>query len=165
VPLFLDQITQGGPITVTDPAAERYFLTMDEGVHSVLCAVASCSADDGVAIPVMGAPVSIADLAKYLIAQSSAKDVTIVYTGLRPGDKLREEFVSSGESVSREPVNGVYWIHSSRLSGAALVAGLAELTTAMDEMSLAKLLAGLTRLVPEHEPSAYLREQVAMAAT
>jgi len=51
------------------------------------------------------------------------------------------------------------------LSEAALAAGLAELTTAMDEMSLAKLLAGLTRLVQEYEPGAYLREQVAMAAT
>src|SRR5271166_6610999 len=165
VPLFLDQIAQGGPVTVTDPAVERYFLTMDETVHRVLSAAASCSADGGVAIPVMGPPVRIAELAQYLIAQSRAKDVSIVYTGLRPGDKLQEEFVSGRESVSREPVNGVYWIDSPRLSDAELAARLAELSMAMDEMSLAKLLATLTSLIPEYEPSACLREQVAMAAT
>lgn len=164
VPLFLDQIAHGGPVTVTHPEVERYFLTMDETVHRVLSAAASCPEASSVAVPVMGEPVKIADLARYLIARSSAKDVAIAYTGLRPGDKLQEEFVSGRESTSRAPVDGVYWIDSPRLPEAELASGLAELSAAMDEMSLAGLLATLTCLLPEYEPSAYLREQVATTA-
>ena len=165
VPLFLEQIAHGGPVRVTHPDVERYFLTRDETVHRVLSAAASCPADSSVAVPVMGEPVKIADLARYLIAQSSARDVAVAYTGLRPGDKLQEEFVSSRESISRAPVEGVYWIDGPHLPEAELAAGLAELSAAMDEMDLARLLATPTRLLPEYEPSAYLREQVATAAT
>ena len=97
VPLFLEQITHGGPVTVTDPEAERYFLTMEETVHRVLSAAASSPAEGAIAIPLMGDPIKIADLARYLIKQSSAEGIAITYTGLRPGDKLHEEFVSERE--------------------------------------------------------------------
>lgn len=165
VPLFLEQITHGGPVTVTDPEAERYFLTMEETVHRVLSAAASSPAEGAIAIPLMGDPIKIADLARYLIKQSSAEGIAITYTGLRPGDKLHEEFVSEREVISRELADGLQWIDSPHLAESELREGLAELEAALAEMNLAKLLATLTRLVPEYQLSAYLQNQVAQPAT
>ena len=165
VPLFLEQIASGGPVTVTDPEVERYFLTMQETVHRVLSAAASCPAESAIAVPLMGEPVRIADLAQYLIAQAAAPGMSITFTGLRPGDKLHEEFVSQRETISDNIGHGLQWLRSPRLSASELEAGLAELDAAMCELDLAKLLATLTRLVPEYQPSAYVRSQVEQAAT
>jgi FlaA1/EpsC-like NDP-sugar epimerase len=164
VPLFLEQIARGGPVTVTDPDVERYFLTMDETVHRVLACAASCPGDGTVAIPVMGKPVKIAGLARYLIEQAAASGIEITYTSLRPGDKLQEQFVSSRELVVGEPFAGVQWIDSPRVPEAELAAGLAELNAALEETNLSKLLNVLTRLVPEYEPSTLLLQQTSVSA-
>ena len=71
--LFLEQITRGGPVTVTDPDVERYFLNMEEAVQRVLACAASCPGDGTIAIPVTGGPIRIVDLARDLIEQASAK--------------------------------------------------------------------------------------------
>ena len=164
VPLFLEQIARGGPLTVTHPEAERYFLTMEETVHRILSASASCPAGGSVAVPVMGQPVKIVALARYLLQQASAENLSITFTGLRPGDKLQEEFVAEGERLSGAPANGVQWIESPSLSDADLAVGLAEMGESMDEMDLTKLLTALTRLVPEYQPSSYLQQQASTAA-
>lgn len=164
VPLFLEQIGRGGPLTVTDPNVERYFLSMDETVQRVISAAATCPAHRAIAIPVMGEPVKIVDLARFLIEQTSAPGVTISFTGLRSGDKLQEEFVSPHETVLSETTDGLQWISSPPLPDAELAAGLADLEAAMDEMNLTQLLATLTRLVPEYQPSACLREQAVTPA-
>jgi FlaA1/EpsC-like NDP-sugar epimerase len=164
VPLFLDQIARGGPVTVTHPDVERYFLTMEETVHRVLRCAASCPSDGGVAVPVMGEPIRIADLARYLIEHASAKDIGIVYTGLRPGDKLEEQFVSDCESAIGEPVDGVQWIDSPRLPEAKLAVALRDLSAALDERNLSELLNILTALVPDYRPSPFLLQQVGVPA-
>jgi FlaA1/EpsC-like NDP-sugar epimerase len=143
---------------------ERFFLTMDETVHRVLSAATTCPDDGAIAIPLMGQPVRIADLARYLIAQSSESGISIVYSGLRPGDKMREEFVLPSESTLNESVLGLKWISSPRLPEAELASGLADLDAAMEGRNLALLLAALTRLVPEYQPSEYLTAQIATAA-
>ena len=164
IPLFLDQIKRGGPVTVTHPDVERYFMSMQETVGCILSAAASNYRAGGVCIPAMGEPIKIADLARYLIERGSAQGVAIQYTGLRPGDKLHEEFVSDRESTLPDPVDGLYWIESSHLSEAELADGIAELSVAVEERNLAKLLAAMTLLVPEYELSEYLRQQFVMAA-
>jgi len=164
VPVFLEQIARGGPVTVTRPDVERYFLTMDETVHRVLACAASCRGDCGVAIPVLGKPVRIDDLARYLIEQTAAKDIEITYTGLRPGDKLQEQFLSRRELAVGEPLDGVQWIDSPRLPEAKLAAGLTELDTALEESNLSQLLSVLTRLVPEYAPSALLLQLAGVPA-
>ena len=164
VPLFLEQIARGGPVTVADPDVERYFLTMEATVQRIFSTAASCPASPAVAIPVMGDPVKIADLARFLIAQASKPEVAITYTGLRPGDKLHEEFVAADETITSETPDGIQWVTGPNVSAAHLVTGLADLVAAVNERSLAKLLDGLTRLVPEYQPSAYLLEQVEAAA-
>jgi FlaA1/EpsC-like NDP-sugar epimerase len=164
VPVFLGQIARGGPVTVTDPNGEGYFLAMDETVRRILSASAACPAGGSVNFPVMGAPVKIAALAHYLMEQTSAKGVSITYTGLRPGDRLHQEFVCGRETLSGAPIGGIQWIDSPQLAEAELAAGLADLNHAMEEMSLVKLRVTLTRLVPEYQPSNYLQEQASAAA-
>ena len=164
VPLFLEQIAFGGPVTVTDPEVERYFLTVEETVHRVLSAAASCSGDEVIAIPVMGDPIKIADLARYLLEQASVKEVEITYTGLRHGDKLQEQFTSDRESNMCGPVDAVQWVISPSVPEGELAVALEELDAALDEMNVSKLLNILIRLVPEYEPSAFLLQQAGAPA-
>ena len=165
LPLFLEQIERGGPITITHPGVERYFMTMEDTVNCILSAASSNRLNNAIFVPVMGEPIKIVDLARYLIEQASDRSTPITYTGLRPGDKLHEEFVSDRETMSNDQVDGLHQIDSPHLSEAELAGGLAELNAAVCELNLAKLLAALTRLVPEYQPSAYLRDQVALTAT
>jgi len=99
VPLFREQIAHGGPITITHPDVRRYFMTIPEAVQLVLQAAALGQGSE-VFVLDMGAPIRIEDLAKDLIELSGlelGRDVDIVYTGLRPGEKLFEELSAAGE--------------------------------------------------------------------
>jgi FlaA1/EpsC-like NDP-sugar epimerase len=92
---FHSQIAAGGPITVTHPEVTRYFMTVPEAVQLVV--QAGAIDDDGAALVLdMGTPVRIASVAERLAAQSG-KDISIVYTGLRPGEKLHEVLLGHGE--------------------------------------------------------------------
>lgn len=96
---FLSQIEAGGPVTVTDPEVTRFFMTIPEAVQLVI--QAGAIGRDGEALVLdMGEPVRIADVARHLIAQAK-RQVEIVYTGLRPGEKLHEELFGDGEVGER----------------------------------------------------------------
>ena len=106
VPLFERQLKAGGPLTVTHPDIERYFMTIREAVQLVLQASALGVADTApmgrVFVLDMGTPVKIADLARQMIRLAGLepeKDVAIEFTGLRPGEKLFEELFHPGERV------------------------------------------------------------------
>ena len=99
---FESQIEVGGPVTVTDPDVTRYFMTVQEAVQLVIQAAAI--GRDGEALVLdMGGPVRIADVARQLISQSP-EPIEIVFTGLRPGEKLDEDLFSSDE-VDNRPVH------------------------------------------------------------
>lgn len=100
LPLFAEQIRQGGPITVTHADATRYFMTIPEACQLVIQAGAIASGGE-VLILDMGEPVRILDVAERLRAMSGREDVEIVITGLRHGEKLHEDLIGAGESDER----------------------------------------------------------------
>ncbi len=96
LPLFRSQIDHGGPVTVTHPDVTRFFMTIPEACELVVQAGALAEQDGRVLVLDMGEPVRIADLAQRLIAESDRR-VEVVYTGLRPGEKLHEVLFSPDE--------------------------------------------------------------------
>jgi FlaA1/EpsC-like NDP-sugar epimerase len=101
VPVFTQQIEQGGPLTVTDPQATRYFMTIPEACGLLI--LTSAIAEQGeLYLLNMGDPVRIMDLATKMIRQyglCEGRDIPIIYTGLRPGERLHETLVANDEEL------------------------------------------------------------------
>lgn len=163
VPLFLRQIARGGPVTVTHTEVRRYFMTLPETVEALLAAISpGCPA--GLLAPEPGAPIRVLDLAKYLIARSRQAEIPIVFTALRPGDKMEESLISTGETYAEERRGLLRTISSPMPEPATLDADFARLRHAVERRDLELLLEAVLRLVPEYQPSQLLREQLTAAA-
>lgn len=114
IPLFKKQIESGGPVTVTDPNIIRYFMTIPEAVSLVLQAGAAAKGGE-IFVLDMGEPVRIVDLAENMIRLSGYKpyeDISIVFTGLRPGEKLYEELLMSEEGLQKTDNELIYIGHA-----------------------------------------------------
>ena len=157
VPLFTEQIADGGPVTVTHPEATRYFMTIPEAVQLVLQASALDEARDRIVMLEMGHPVKIVDLARNLIKLSGLEpdtDIPIVFTGLRPGEKLHEQLTSDAEETMPTRFEKIRIVKTgaSRLLDHQL-AQLRDLVVARDERGIVRKLQ---ELVPEFSPQAAL---------
>ncbi len=109
VPLFREQIAAGGPVTVTDPEMKRYFMTVQEAVSLVL--QAASRAERAVYTLEMGEPIAIVKLAEGLIRRAGYvpyKDIPIIFSGVRPGEKLFEELDVSEKSAYRTDMAKIY---------------------------------------------------------
>lgn len=141
LPLFRAQIEAGGPVTVTHEDVTRFFMTIEEAVQLVIQAGALGHGGDVLVLD-MGEPVRIAEVAGRLIAQSG-KDISIEYTGLRPGEKLHEVLLGPTELVSTQihplishvPVPSIELTDLKRLQNAAdvqdLIEGLQEVASTL----------------------------------
>jgi FlaA1/EpsC-like NDP-sugar epimerase len=164
VPLFLKQIMSGRPVTVTHPEVRRYFLTTEDAITLLLLAPSAETAQ-GILVPELGEPVLVEALARHLIAKangSSTGQVPIVFTQLRPGDKMSEALLSARESyvahaASRELLRAV---DTPGLPSTVLDEILEQLKQSCQERSLERLLAAVMRAVPEYRPSAVIREAI-----
>lgn len=160
VPLFQKQLAEGGPLTVTHPEVERYFMTIREAVELVLMASASGTADASAAGRIfvldMGDPVPIQELARQMIRLAGLepdRDIEIVFTGLRPGEKLKEELLHAQENLVETAYSGIL-LASPRTADAKLLArAMGELEADARSGASDKVRAALSRLVPEYAPA------------
>jgi FlaA1/EpsC-like NDP-sugar epimerase len=157
LPLFLEQIGKGGPLTVTDAEVRRYFVSMDEALGALIDAL-EVKASTALVLPRIGEAIRIVDLARHLLAvqQSSA---TLVFTGLRPGDKLIEKLISSQEFLHATVEglrSGLRVVETPLVGSTRLNAALDTLRDAMRRRDLEHLLKGVRELVPEYQPSTVL---------
>jgi FlaA1/EpsC-like NDP-sugar epimerase len=122
IPLFKRQISEGGPITVTDPRMKRYFMTVREAVKLVLQASAYSvrnSRQNRLYILDMGKQIYIKDLAKNMIEMAGlelGKDIDIEYTGLRPGEKLSESLFNKNEKYEKTESDLVFEVDQHKVS-------------------------------------------------
>jgi FlaA1/EpsC-like NDP-sugar epimerase len=160
VPLFQRQLAAGGPITVTHPDIERYFMTIREACELVLQASVLALAGSGTArgsllVLEMGGPVRILDLAKRMIrlaGKRPERDIAISFTGLRPGEKLFEELFYKDEQNTATSVPGIQLAGSPPVDAAAIEADLAALEAIALRCDDAGVVATLQRILPSYKP-------------
>lgn len=156
VPLFKRQIAEGGPVTVTHPEVERYFMTIPEAVQLVIQAGAMGRGGE-VFVLDMGKPVKIVDLARDLIALSGLEpeaDIGIEFTGLRPGEKLFEELLTAEEGVNATRHSQIFVARPRRFKASELEVVLRRLAAASQKGSHDLIVDILKSWLPSYKPSA-----------
>jgi len=155
VPMFIKQIERGGPVTVTHPDIERFFMSIPEAVQLILQAV-TMGRNGEIFILDMGQPIKILDLATELIKRSGLtpnKDIKIEFTGLRPGEKLFEELVGKGEQVLLTTHNQLNVLSSNNVTKIEeLDKKIDELYSLAENMEYNKIKEKLKEIVPEYMP-------------
>jgi FlaA1/EpsC-like NDP-sugar epimerase len=157
IPLFHEQIKQGGPITVTHPAITRYFMTIPEAVQLVLQATGMARGGELFLLD-MGEPVRIAELARQMIELSGLRvkddlnpngDIAIEYTGLRPGEKLFEELlISARDQPTYHPL--IRKAKEPNHCSSELALLIKALRNALDQWDEQATIGILSQLVPEY---------------
>jgi FlaA1/EpsC-like NDP-sugar epimerase len=151
-PIFLEQISRGGPVTVTHPEVSRYFITLHDTVEAILAAGAA-ECDGRILLPELGEPVRIADLARSLTGAAPdlpAGEIEIQFIGLRPGEKLREDLMF--ESEVREGLA----IRTPGPAPAELHESMARIACLLAAGDLAGLIETIGAMVPEYRPSSLI---------
>jgi FlaA1/EpsC-like NDP-sugar epimerase len=164
VPLFQRQIQAGGPVTVTHPEARRYFISLEEATNLILAA-ATLNDPATLFVPNLPAPIKILDLAQKLIAEaqpsatSDGKQIEILFTGLRPGDKLHEDLLSSSESAQPTSHPELRRIIGPSETASSLDSALRSISHHAIDRDLPALLRVIRSLVPDYQPSDLLAAQ------
>lgn len=151
VPLFKKQLKQGGPLTVTHPDMERYFMTIPEASQLILQAMANGNGGE-IFVLDMGAPIKISYLAEQIIrlaGKEPGKDIKIQYTGLRPGEKLFEELFHSSEQLIKTEHEKLFKARVREMSWNELMEAIHLMKTACSANLSEELWVLLKNLVPE----------------
>jgi FlaA1/EpsC-like NDP-sugar epimerase len=155
VPLFEQQIANRKPITVTHPDIRRFFMTIPEAVQLVLQA-STMGKGGEIFVLDMGEPIKIVDLARDLIRLSGLepdKDIPIVFSGLRPGEKLYEELMLECEGLKRTAHDKIRVLDGGVVNPERVSLWMEELAGIIDRKNVHGLVAKLQEIVPEYMPS------------
>ncbi|HOW55582.1 MAG TPA: nucleoside-diphosphate sugar epimerase/dehydratase [Syntrophorhabdaceae bacterium] len=150
IPLFKEQIIKGGPVTVTHPEMTRYFMSIPEAAQLVMQAGAMGTGGE-IFVLDMGEPVKIIDLAQDMIRLMGFKigeDVDVVYTGLRPGEKLHEELVAEEEESVKTLHGKITMVKSPPVDWQDLRNKIETVVLTVNENDPAKVLSVLTSVIP-----------------
>ena len=142
-------------MTVTHAEASRYFLMLSETVELIMAA-AALDDSGSIFIPKMCEPVKILDFATRMIRKAgleTPRDIEIVLTGLRPGDKLEEELLYADEALQPSSDERLYRAIGAKCNAEVLHASLQNISESVRERNLAALIGALSKLVPEYQPS------------
>jgi FlaA1/EpsC-like NDP-sugar epimerase len=167
VKLFAQQILAGGPVTVTHTEATRYFLKLHEAVDLILVA-SELPGEANILIPYLGKPVKIVDLAYRMIEEASIianEEIPITFIGLRPGDKMTENFASPNESMKPTDDPRLSRVEIAEMHPDKFDALMVNLARAVDGRDLFAILETLRCMVPEYEPSESLLRSLEGAST
>jgi FlaA1/EpsC-like NDP-sugar epimerase len=151
IPIFRHQIIEGGPVTITHAEATRYFMSISEAVQLVMTAGAMGTGGE-IFLLDMGEPIKIIDIATKLINFSGlkpGKDVDIVFTGLRPGEKLHEELYWEGEGIVPTENKKITMLKPNGLYPDRLYAQLKKLEESSDLSNIQGIYTLLKEIVPE----------------
>src|SRR5579872_5622423 len=158
IPVFKKQIENGGPVTITHRDMQRYFMTIPEAVSLVLQAMA-IGRDGQVLVLDMGKPVNILNLAKTLITLSGLtpyRDIGIVETGIRPGEKLFEEILTLSEGLSTTSHARLFIAQQERVAYETLALGLRTLETAIRAGDSGVVVDVLLNFIPSYRPGPHI---------
>lgn len=156
VPLFKRQIARGGPVTLTHPEITRFFMTIPEAVSLVIQA-GSMPEQGRLYLLDMGESVKIADLARNLIRLSGfdpETDIEIRYTGLRPGEKLKEELLTAGENIHATELGKIFRAEPEQVDCDWLWQQVTQLQSAAAALDLEAIRTRLRQIVPDYGPEA-----------
>jgi FlaA1/EpsC-like NDP-sugar epimerase len=154
IPLFKRQIARGGPVTVTHPEIYRYFMTIPESVQLIMQAGAMGKGGE-IFILDMGEPVKIVDLARDMISLSGLepdKDIKIVFTGLRPGEKLYEELLTDGEEITSTLHEKIKVAGAEKIDWQALLEKIEHLLESLQDGFSQTTIEKVRDIVPEFQP-------------
>jgi FlaA1/EpsC-like NDP-sugar epimerase len=165
IPLFKAQITAGGPVTVTHPEIQRYFMTIPEAAQLVLQA-STMGRGSEIFVLDMGEPVKIFDLAKNMIRLSGKeREIEVRFTGLRPGEKLYEELITAGDNIQTTYHPKIRIFSGRRLSRSDAEAWIRRVEEALEEEDELGAVQLLKDLAPEYQPSEQWTPVRALTAT
>jgi FlaA1/EpsC-like NDP-sugar epimerase len=156
----LRQTQNGGPITVTDPEAQRFFLTREEAVDLLLTSAVAAPSGSTL-VPLLAQQNSVASLAEFLIsASSNGARPTTTTIGLRPGEKLREALWSSSEQPFLTQRHAYFEITEPPSGHTSLHTDLMHLVDAVQMRDLPRAIKIVLKLVPDYSPSESLMQRI-----
>ena len=162
IPLFKEQIKNGGPVTVTHPDIIRYFMLIPEACQLVLEAGTKGHGGE-IFVFDMGKPVKIDDLAKRMIQLSGAKDVKIEYTGLRQGEKLYEELLNVAETTKPSFHKKIRIANVIEYDYDTICHEIEELETICENYDKMATVRKMKQIVPEFKSNNSIYEQLDVA--
>jgi FlaA1/EpsC-like NDP-sugar epimerase len=155
IPKFRRQISTGGPVTVTHSDVSRYFLTLEQAVESILL-TSVIPGDGGIFVSELGEPVKILNLASQLIEEAGSHlcgRVAINITGLRPGDKLTEDFIFDYESLEPTSQSRLFRVRGSAIDSQVFDRRIEQLRSSVSRRCLWEMLELIQEMIPEYVPS------------